>query len=55
MSEGRYRDESISETPKLERTGAATDPVRAACPEDHRGKKLIGFGSLEANVEVAEV
>ena len=40
-----YRDESISETPKLERTGAVTDPVRAAGAEDLRGGKLIGFGN----------
>ena len=46
MSDGGYGDESISETPKLERTGAGTDPVRAAGPEDSRGKKLIGFGNL---------
>ena len=41
-----YRDESISETPKLERTGAGTDPVRVTCPENSRGKKLIGFSNL---------
>ena len=41
-----YRDESISETPKLERTVARTDPVRVAGPDDSRGKKLIVFGNL---------
>ena len=43
---GWYRDESISETPKLERTGAGTDPVRFAGPENSRWKKLIGFSNL---------
>ena len=42
----RYGDESISEAPKLERTGAGTDPVRAAGPEEPRGRKLVGFGNL---------
>ena len=27
-------------------TGAGTDPVRAAGPEEPRGRKLIGFGKL---------
>ena len=42
---GVYREESISDTPKIERTGAGTDPVRVTCPENSRGKKLIGFGN----------
>ena len=41
-----YGDESISEAPKLERTGAGTDPVRTAGPEEPRRMKLIGFGKL---------
>ena len=41
-----YGDDSISEAPKLERTVAETDPVRAAGPEEPRWRKLIGFGKL---------
>ena len=43
---GVYRNESISDTPKIERTGAGTDLVRDAGPANHRGKKLIWFGNL---------
>ena len=41
-----YRDERVSDSHKIERTGAGTDPVRVTCPENSRGKKLIGFGNL---------
>ena len=41
-----YRNEIISEAPKLERTGAGTDLVRAAGPEEPRWRKLVGFGNL---------
>ena len=41
-----YRGERIGDSPKIERTGAGTDPVRATGPESSRGKKLIGFGNL---------
>ena len=40
------RDERISDSPKIERTGAGTEPVRATGPEDSKWKKLIGFGNL---------
>ena len=43
---GGYRNESTSESPKIERTGAGTDQVRATGPECSRGKKLISFGNL---------
>ena len=49
-----YRDESISETPKLEGTGAGADPVRAAGPEDSREKKLIGLGNLVGLQDIYE-
>ena len=41
-----YRDESVSDSPKIERSGAGSDPVHAAGPESSRRKKLIGFGKL---------
>ena len=41
-----YGDESGSDTPKIERTGAGADPVYVTGPESSRGKKLIGFGKL---------
>ena len=33
-----YRDESISDSPKIERTGAGTDPVCAKCQQIHDGR-----------------
>ena len=49
-----YGDENISEAPKLERTGAGTDPVRAAGPEEPRGRKLIGLGKSFGLQDICE-
>ena len=52
---GGYKEVSISDTPKLERTGAGTDPVRATGPKNSRWKKLIGFSNLFGPQDFYEV